>query len=40
MASLFSPPIKTRSGFSKSFIALPSAKNSGFDKTSNEIDDF
>ena len=34
MASSFSPPIKTLSGFSKSFIAVPSARNSGFDKTS------
>lgn len=28
-----SPPINTRSGFIKSFTAVPSAKNSGFDKT-------
>jgi len=33
MALESSPPIKTLSGFSKSFIAVPSAKNSGLDKT-------
>ena len=33
MASLSSPPIKILSGFSKSFIAVPSARNSGLDKT-------
>ena len=32
--SVSSPPIKTRSAFSKSSIAVPSAKNSGFDNTS------
>ena len=32
-ASESSPPIKTLSGFSKSLIAVPSAKNSGLDKT-------
>ena len=30
--SVCSPPIKTLSGTSKSLIAVPSAKNSGFDK--------
>ena len=34
MASLLSPPIKTLSGSRRSFIAVPSDKNSGFDKTS------
>ena len=29
------PPIKTLSGFSRSLIAVPSAKNSGLDKISN-----
>ena len=29
------PPIKTLSGFSRSLIAVPSAKNSGLDNTSN-----
>ena len=29
-----SPPIKTLSGNSRSFIAVPSARNSGLDKTS------
>ena len=33
MASLSSPPIKTLSGFFKSLIAVPSAKNSGFERT-------
>ena len=38
MAFLFSPPINTLSGFSRSFMAEPSARNSGFDKTSKLID--
>ena len=33
IASISSPPIKTLSGFSKSFTAVPSARNSGLDKT-------
>ena len=37
IASVLSPPIKTLSGFSRSFIAEPSAKNSGFDKTSKDF---
>lgn len=32
--SVHSPPIKIRSAFSKSSIAVPSAKNSGFDRIS------
>ena len=34
MAAAFSPPIRTRSGFSKSLTAVPSAKNSGLESTS------
>ena len=37
MASLSSPPIKTLSGFFKSLIAVPSAKNSGFERTENVL---
>ena len=36
IASWFSPPIKTLSGYKRSWIAVPSAKNSGLDKTSKE----
>ena len=35
IAFLSSPPMRTLSGFSKSFIAVPSAKNSGFERTEN-----
>ena len=35
IASLFSPPINTRSGFSRSLIAVPSDRNSGLERTSN-----
>ena len=37
MDSILSPPMSTLSGFSKSCMAVPSAKNSGFDKTSKLI---
>jgi len=37
IACSLSPPIKTLSGLSKSFIAVPSAKNSGLDNTSKLI---
>ena len=37
MASLSSPPIRTLSGFFKSLIAVPSAKNSGFERTENVL---
>src|SRR5690606_13854926 len=33
IASTFSPPINTRSGLYKSSIAVPSAKNSGLERT-------
>ena len=35
--SVSSPPISTRSDLNKSFIAVPSAKNSGFDRISKWI---
>ena len=38
--SFSSPPIKTRSGVVKSSIALPSAKNSGFETTENWVELF
>ena len=34
MDSWWSPPIKTLSGLTRSLIAFPSERNSGFDKTS------
>ena len=37
MASKSSPPIKILSGFSKSLIAVPSAKNSGLDKIEKDL---
>ena len=37
---VLSPPIKTLLGLIRSFIAVPSAKNSGFDKTEKDFDDF
>ena len=38
--SVSSPPIKTLSDLNRSFIAVPSAKNSGFDKTSNLVSNY
>ena len=37
MADLLSPPIKTLSGYSKSFTAEPYARNSGLRNTSNVL---
>ena len=35
IASLFAPPINTLSGFKRSLIAVPSARNSGLERISN-----